>query len=149
MNVLIWTYLIRYISITKKVKKQRGKTYFKRNDNTKQHRWKSREIKVIFKTKKDQIPQQSVRLPMMVNDDVTLAPPSHPYISWMEPPPDPATGGGKQTVWQIDARVYRKVNGSDGIVLKFYVSFCVSFQCFAPLYFKAAREITSRNVHPR
>lgn len=45
MNVLIWKYLIRYISITKK----RKKTYFKRNDNTNQHRWKSREIKVILK----------------------------------------------------------------------------------------------------
>lgn len=46
MNVLIWKYLIRYISITKK---REEKKYFKRNDNTKQHRWKSREIKVILK----------------------------------------------------------------------------------------------------
>lgn len=29
--------------------KEEEKTYFKRNDNTNQHRWKSREIKVILK----------------------------------------------------------------------------------------------------
>lgn len=63
MNVLIWTYLIRYISITKKKKNKEGKHTLKRNDNTKQHRWKSREIKVILKTSQNVVTQRSTMWP--------------------------------------------------------------------------------------
>lgn len=72
MNVLIWTYLIRYISITKKKKKQRGETYFKK-------KWQYKTTSLKIKRNQSNIKNQpECGYTASVNDvaHVAIEPPS-------------------------------------------------------------------------
>lgn len=144
MNVLIWTYLIRYISITKKKTNKEGKHTLKRNDNTKQHRWKSREIKVILKTSQNVVTQRSMMWPKWRSRatrciGINLRECLSPYIEWKL-----ETGGRgrcKQfSEWQIDAsvcaRVYRKAKRRNRWTFTFNFAFL-----FNVLHLKATIKI--------